>query len=43
MRLAVSKGYNTVGAAIILPDGNKFSFRNVVFKETLDDGQSPKT
>jgi hypothetical protein len=35
---------NRVGAAIILPeDGNRCSFRNVVFLETLDDGQSTKT
>jgi hypothetical protein len=35
---------NRVGAAIILPeDGNIRSFRNVVFLETLDEGQSTNT
>jgi hypothetical protein len=41
---ALSNGPNRVDAPIILPeDGNRSSFRNVVFLETLYDGQSPKT
>jgi hypothetical protein len=45
LRLALSKGANRVGAAIVLPeDGNRSSFQNFVFFEkTLDDEQSPKT
>jgi hypothetical protein len=40
---SLSKGYNSVGAAIILTvDANRSSFRNLVFLETLADGQSPK-
>jgi hypothetical protein len=34
----------SVGVPMILPEnGNRFSFRNVAFLETLDDGQSQKT
>jgi hypothetical protein len=41
---ALSKEPNRVGAAIILPeDGNRSISQNVMFLETLDDGQSPKT
>jgi hypothetical protein len=41
---ALSKGPNRVATAIIVPDSrNRSSFRNVVFLEKLDDGQSPKT
>jgi hypothetical protein len=47
LRLALSKGPNTVGATFILPeDGNRFSFRNVVFLRkhwTMDKDQKPDT
>jgi hypothetical protein len=45
VKLALSNRTNRVGAPIILPDdGNRYSFRNVVFfLETMEDGQTLKT
>jgi hypothetical protein len=44
LSLALSKRPNRVEADIILPEnGNRSSFQNVMFLETLHGGQSPKT
>jgi hypothetical protein len=41
--LRSSEGPNIVGIDIILlEDGNRSIFRNVLFFKTLDDGQSPE-
>jgi hypothetical protein len=44
LRLALSNGPNRVGVYNLKPeDGNRSTFRNVVFFRIPNDGQSPKT
>jgi hypothetical protein len=41
--LGFCKGPNSVGVSHLLPeDGNRSSFRNIMFFRISDDGQSPK-
>jgi hypothetical protein len=44
LRLALSKGPNLVGVftTAFIEDGNRSSFRNVVFSRIPDDGKCPK-